>query len=118
MSRFDLDSNIIWWASEETTIPYVSPVDNRIHRYYVDFTVKVKTTEGKEKILLIEVKPLDQTKEPRKQLDNKKPSKKYITEVLTYGVNKAKWEAAKSFCEEKGFSFVVLTEKEIFNKGN
>ena len=38
----DLNENVIEWASEEFFIKYVSPVDNRTHRYYPDFIIKVK----------------------------------------------------------------------------
>ena len=38
----DINENIIEWGSEEFFIPYVSPKDNRVHRYYPDFIIKVK----------------------------------------------------------------------------
>ena len=45
-----------------------------------------------------------------------KKTKKYITEVVTYGVNQAKWKAAEEFCEKRGWKFKVLTEKDLFKK--
>ena len=112
MDRFDKDPNVLWWGSEETIVPYRSPIDGRLHRYFVDFTVKFKTTDGKTKTALIEVKPLAQTKPPVIQ-ESKKKSKKYISEVMTWGVNEAKWKAAKEYCEDRGMDFIILTEKEL-----
>lgn len=115
MSRFDVDPNIIWWSSEETVIPYRSPVDNRIHRYYVDFTARVNTSDGKTKTVLIEVKPYAQTVPPTIKENTK--SKKYINEVTTWGVNSAKWKAAKEYCKDRGYEFIIMTEKNLPIKG-
>jgi len=52
----DLNENILEWASEEFFIKYVSPVDNRFHRYYPDFLIKVKESTGEIKTYVIEVK--------------------------------------------------------------
>ena len=43
----DKNDSIIEWASEEFFIPYVSPVDNRVHRYFPDFFIEVKKTNGR-----------------------------------------------------------------------
>jgi len=40
-------------------------------------------------------------------------TKQYITEVMTYGINQAKWKAAQEYCLDKGWQFKVLTEKEL-----
>jgi hypothetical protein len=37
MNYCDLNENIIKWSSEEIWIPYVSPLDNRCHKYFPDF---------------------------------------------------------------------------------
>ena len=42
MKWCDRNVNIIEWGSEEFFIPYVSPIDNRKHRYFPDFYMKVK----------------------------------------------------------------------------
>ena len=93
------------WGSEEIIIPYTSPVDGKHHRYYPDFYVKVN---GKKYI--VEVKPTKQTKEPKRQ---KKVTKRYVTEVVTWSVNQAKWKAAKEFCRDYGMEFMLITEKEL-----
>lgn len=115
MSRFDIDPNVIWWSSEETVIPYRSPIDNRIHRYYVDFTARVNTSDGKTKTVLIEVKPYNQTIPPAIKENTR--SKKYINEVTTWGVNSAKWKAAREYCKDRGYEFIIMTEKNLPVKG-
>lgn len=112
MGRFDSDPNVIWWSSEETIIPYRSPLDNRIHRYFVDFTAKLNTFDGKTKTVLIEVKPASQTVPPVIQ-ESKTKSRKYINEVMRWGINSAKWKAAKEYCKDRGYEFMIMTEKEI-----
>ena len=51
----DTNPDIISWASEEFNIPYVSPVDNRVHRYYPDFLIEVKENNRIKKYV-IEIK--------------------------------------------------------------
>ena len=62
----DLNENILEWGSEEIAIPYRSPIDNRVHRYFPDFYVKLKETTGKIKKYIIELKPKKQLKPPKK----------------------------------------------------
>jgi hypothetical protein len=112
MSRFDIDPNVIWWSSEETVIPYRSPVDNRIHRYYVDFTARLNKPGGGTRTVLIEVKPYKQT-QPPVITEGKKKSRKYVNEVMTWGVNSAKWKAARAYCKDRGFEFMIMTEHEL-----
>ena len=45
----DESDHIVTWASEEFSIPYISPLDNKRHRYYPDFLIKVKEPDGKFK---------------------------------------------------------------------
>ena len=111
MFRLDSDPNVVWWGSEETIVRYRSPVDGKIHRYFIDFHVKVNAG-GKTKVLLIEVKPKYQTVPPI-ITEAKKKSKKYLREVMTWGVNSAKWEAAANYARDRGWEFVIFTEKEL-----
>ena len=110
MNWLDKEPSIISWASEELVIPYVSPVDGKRHRYFPDFLVKVKTKDGKQKTMLIEIKPKKQAMEPVKK---KRITKQYIQEVATYGINQAKWKAATEFCLDRGWEFKVLTEEHL-----
>jgi hypothetical protein len=110
MNWFDQNDDIVSWASEELIVPYKSPIDNRFHRYFPDFIVKVKTRDGTMKTLMIEVKPKKQTvpPEPRKRV-----TKQYVTEVTTYGVNQAKWKAAHEYCLDRGWEFKIMTEEHL-----
>jgi hypothetical protein len=109
MIFFDTNPSILQWSSEETVIPYISPVDGRMHRYFVDFTVKYKTRTGQVKKAIVEVKPEAQTKPPTQ----KKKTKRFIQEVMTYSVNTAKWKFASEWAADRGFEFKILTEKDI-----
>ena len=106
----DKNDNILEWASEEIAIPYRSPVDNRVHRYFPDFYMKVKERGGKIKRYVIEVKPAKQTKPPVKP---KRQTKGYIREAYEYAKNQAKWKMAKEFCADRQWEFKVVTEKEL-----
>ena len=110
MYRLDEDKQILSWQSEEVVIPYRSPIDNRIHRYYPDFLVTKINKDGTKETVLIEIKPAKQTKPPKKP---QKITRGYITEVKTWGVNEAKWKAAAEFCKDRGWRFVIFTEKEL-----
>ena len=106
----DKNQNILEWASEEIAIPYRSPIDNRVHRYFPDFYMKVKETNGKIKNYVIEVKPAKQTKPPKKP---KRQTKGYIREAYEYARNQAKWKMAKEYCADRQWEFKVVTEKEL-----
>lgn len=110
MIWLDNNTSVLNWASEEHVIPYVSPLDNKYHKYYVDFSVLWIDKDGKKKRALIEVKPMKQVNAP---VSPKRKTKRYITEVTTYMVNQAKWSAAKEWCEKNNFQFIILTENEI-----
>ncbi len=108
----DMNKNILEWCSEEFFIPYRSPLDNRIHRYFPDFFMKVQESNGRTKGYVIEVKPKRQTMPPTKS--SKKRQKTYINEVKTYTINEAKWKAAKEFCADRSLEFRIITEEELF----
>jgi hypothetical protein len=111
MEWCDTNKNVLSWSSEEIVIPYLSPVDNRYHRYFVDFYVEALDANGNKQTYLLEVKPKGQTVEPTKQ---KRKTKRYITEVVTWGVNQAKWKAAEEFCLDRGWTFRLITETDLF----
>jgi hypothetical protein len=111
----DTNKNIVKWGSEEVVIPYRSPLDGKIHRYFVDFIIESKSQTGETKVSLIEIKPKKQCKEPIKpQNPSKKQKSTYIYEAATWSINQEKWNAAKNFAKERGWEFVVLTEDDIF----
>ena len=113
MSWLDNNRDVISWSSEEVIIPYKSPVDGRFHRYFPDFLVKVKTKDDKINTILIEVKPKKQTIPPKLKSNGTRPTKRYLTEVMTYGINSAKWNAAKDYCSDRKWEFLIFTEKHI-----
>ena len=106
----DLNESILEWGSEEFYIPYISPLDNRVHRYFPDFIIKVKESTGQIKTYVIEVKPKKQTRPPKTP---KRKTKSYLYECKTYAVNQAKWKAAVEFCEDRRIKFKIITEDEL-----
>ncbi len=109
MNYLDENPNVIWWGSEELPIPYLSPVDKKKHRYFPDFIAKMRKADGTVMTYVIEVKPEKQTKPPTQ----KRKTKTYLQEAITYEVNKAKWHAATEFCKDHGWQFQILTEKHL-----
>jgi hypothetical protein len=109
MMKFDTNPAILKWSSEEIQIPYRSPIDGKMHRYFVDFKIIVNTSKG-HKTILIEVKPLKQTLPPVKP---DKIGKRYISDVMTYTVNQEKFSTAEKYCKERGYEFQILTDKFI-----
>ena len=110
MKWCDNHDHILEWGSEEIVVPYRSPLDGKVHRYFVDFYAKVRNKSGAAKKYLIEVKPKKQTVEPK--IPQRK-TKRYLTEVTTYITNQAKWEAAREWCADHGLEFIILTEDHL-----
>ncbi len=106
----DQNTNILQYGSEEFFIPYVSPVDNRVHRYFPDFIIKVQHKDGSVKRYVVEVKPEKQTKPPKQR---KRVTKSFIYESKTYAVNQAKWKAAEEWCKDRRLEFKIITEKQL-----
>ena len=107
----DRNEKVIEWGSEEVIVPYRSPWDGKMHRYFPDFYMKVKQTNGTYKKFIIEVKPKAQCKEPIKT--PKRKTKKWYKEVQTWGINQAKWKSAIDYCENRGMEFKILTEDHL-----
>jgi hypothetical protein len=110
MVYLDENKSVIQWSSEEIVIPYRSPIDNRMHRYFPDFYVKAIDKDGNITEQLLEVKPKKETREPTKK---KRITKQYITEVTTWGKNQAKWKAAEEYCLDRGWQFKLITEDHL-----
>ena len=101
----DENDSITKWSFEEVVIPYLNPIDRKIHNYFPDFLIQFKDKTG-IKSWMVEVKPKKQT------YLKENASKK---EKITWVVNDAKWKAAKAYCDKNGLEFKLLTEKELFN---
>lgn len=110
MGWLDTHPGVLQWGSEELIIPYRSPIDNRIHRYFPDFIIKKKSQDGKIDTVVVEIKPKAQCSPPKIQT---KANKRYITEVQTWGINSSKWEAATNYCKDRGWKFEIITEVEL-----
>jgi len=111
MQYCDLTENIISYQSEEFWIPYRSPIDNKVHRYFPDFFVKYKDKNGNNRHLVVEIKPQKDLKMP--ETNPKRKTKSWAYAVKTWAVNQAKWEAAREYCADRNYEFRVLTEKEL-----
>lgn len=109
MKQLDENENVLWWGSEELFIRYYNPIDNKIHRYFPDFVVKVMKKDQTTMTYLLEVKPEAQTKPPKQ----KKKTRRFLEESKTYIINQSKWKAATEFCKDHGWEFKVITEKDL-----
>ena len=104
----DNQSAVEAWNSEEVVIPYISEVDGKRHRYYIDLQIKMNG-----KVYLVEIKPKNQTRPPK----TRRKTKKYITEVKTYVTNTCKWKAANAFAKDRGWKFEIWTEDTLKSMG-
>ena len=109
----DNNPNIVEWGSEEIIIPYKSPVDKRVHRYFPDFYIKYVNSKGQAIREIIEVKPKSQCKPPPVP---KRQTRKFKQKVLTYIINQAKFKAAEEFCKDRKMGFRILTEDHLVPK--
>ena len=110
MKHLDEHPDVLEWASEEFSVPYLSPIDGKIHRYFPDFWVKRKSRAGLVEVVVIEVKPNYQVRPPEVK---KKPTARYLKEVATWGINEAKWLAAKDYCEDRKWKFIIMDEFDL-----
>jgi TnsA endonuclease N terminal len=110
MRYLDTHTDVLAWSSEEVSIPYRSPIDGRVHRYFPDFILKRRNKDGGVDTVMVEIKPFKETKPPTVQ---KKATKRYIKEVHTWGVNESKWKAAMEYCADRKWKFMILTEHEL-----
>jgi hypothetical protein len=105
----DNNANVLKWGSENIVVPYLSPLDGRVHKYYVDNFVIIK--EGDIiKRYLIEIKPSSQITAPTVKYRKKSH---LLYEQIMYVKNQAKWAAAREFCKKKDLEFIILTEKDL-----
>ena len=110
MMYCDTNDKVLEWGSEEIIIPYISPWDGKVHRYFPDFYIKVRQSSGNLKKFIIEVKPKKQTIPPKPVV---RKTKRWIKEVRTFGINEAKWKHATKWCKDNDMEFKILTEEEL-----
>jgi len=106
----DTTDEVEAWSSESVIVPYISQVDGKKHRYFVD--LKIRFSSGKT--ILVEIKPFKQTIPPVKR---KKVTKAYLAEVMTWGTNVSKWKAAETYALDRGMEFCIWTENELRKLG-
>lgn len=110
----DNTEKVLEWGSEEIIIPYYSPLDGRMHRYFPDFYMKVRQKDGTIKKFIVEVKPKKDMRPPTQT--PKRRTKKWLKEVQTYAINRAKFKYANDFCRDRGLEFLILTEDHLAPK--
>lgn len=113
MRYFDKCTACLSWGSESAVVRYLDPVKQKTRRYFIDFTAVFKTRDGSIKKFLIEVKPSRQCVAPKPS--KRKKAKTFLNESNTWKTNQAKWDAANKWAKSKGYIFLILTEKELFN---
>ena len=106
----DDTQSIISYASECVKVPYIHPLDNRPHEYYIDFYIDMKLSDGTTQKWLIEVKPEKYTKlpkEPKKK--TAKSMKNYRVHYQTSLINIEKFKSAKYYSKQMGAIFGVIS---------
>lgn len=105
----DETPQVISWASEPIKIPYINPlkpnVNGKPNFYIPDILFMYIDKSGNKVTELVEIKPVSQT------LIEKAKSKR---DLMAFAVNQAKWDQARSWCQQRGLTFRILTERDIF----
>ena len=113
MIMCDTRDNVVAWSSEPVKIKYHSSIDKREHTYYPDFYMKTKGEEGYEEFL-VEIKPEAQIKKPEPpKTKSKKALNSYKFLAEQFVKNRDKYAYAKQWAENRGWRFIVLTEKTL-----
>lgn len=111
----DTKDNVLKWSSEPVKIKYRWTADKKEHIYYPDFYMKTAGTGDEPPIeWLVEIKPEAQIKKPKPPLKKSKKalnSYKFLAEQ--YIKNRDKYAYANAWCENRGWRFIVLTEKTL-----
>lgn len=113
MYYLDNNPNVVRWGSETVAIPYISPKDGKMHRYFVDFYVEVINREGNRSKLLIEVKPAKKLLPPKTENRSRKT---VMTETLEFYINQSKWQSARAYAARNGMEWNIYTEEDILNR--
>ena len=65
---------------------------------------------------IIEVKPKKQVQGPKEK--PKRKTAAWKREVFTFMKNRAKWDAAENWCDDRQMQFLILTEDHLAIKNN
>jgi len=117
MSYLDLNKNVLHWKYENIAIPYFYPIDGQVHNYIIDFWCEIINRDNVIQQYLVEVKPSKECKVPSSPKRNTARSRsRYVAEATTFVKNQCKWKAAELYCQQKGWKFIKITEKDLFNR--
>lgn len=118
MKYCDLSASVLAWSSEPVAIPYISPLDNRQHKYWVDFFILEQKPDGTTTKYLVEVKPSKdyKTKPLFEGRNTPKKVARYKREMETWLVNNAKFKFALEFAKTIGMEFIIVDETSLFGK--
>jgi hypothetical protein len=116
MNWCDMNPSVIKWSSEPVAINYYDPVKKKDRRYFPDFLLRIRDKNGKETNHLVEIKPYKETMPPLRTKN--KTDRTLLHETTTYMTNVAKWKAAITHCKKIGLEFRILTERDLFVKGD
>jgi hypothetical protein len=104
----DNNENILHWASESVSIPYINPVTGKKTRYIPDFLITYRNKHNQITAELIEIKPRNQS-----LIEGKMNSR----DRAVVAVNYSKWAAAQQWCKRQGLKFRVINEDHLFVNG-
>lgn len=105
MTVCDKNPSVKQWASESIKIPYRHPFTGKATIYVPDFLVQYEDKAGRNKVEIIEIKPIKQTLAEKARGTRAK---------MVVAINKAKWSAAQRWCAKNGMVFRVMTEHDMF----
>ena len=111
----DISTHVLEWSSEPIFIHYISPIDNRQHKYFIDFYMKINVGNDNIKKYLIEVKPSKQYMNKPIFEGRKTPKriKRYMDEMQTWLINNAKFTAAIEYAKTVNMEFKIINETHL-----
>jgi len=127
MHWLDYNTNITKWGAECMKIPYqmthFEGGDAKVkeHCYYPDFYYEMRNAEGVLKQVVVEVKPMKEynmviaLNEGKLDVPDKgmKKLKNFEYDLKQAQKNRDKWEAMISWCNKKGYEFIIITEQHL-----
>lgn len=112
----DLDEKIAKWTSEPEwlKVKYISPLDDKWHSYYPDVYCE-KIIRGKTVKFLIEIKPSEYLKKPKKPTKMTRSAEiSYQKKLKRFIIIATKKKYAEAFAKANDMVYLFLTERHIF----
>lgn len=104
----DNHPSVVQWVSEGIRIPYKNPFNGKNTVYVPDIFIVYQDRNGKQHAELIEIKPSSQMV--------MESAGRNIQNQAAVILNQVKWQAAASWCKQKGIFFRVISEKDLFKQ--